>query len=41
MSQGVSILGDFAEVERLRRDDWLDPPTEDRPRRRAKTSPAG
>jgi DNA-binding HxlR family transcriptional regulator len=41
MSQGVSILGDFAEVERLRRDDWLDPPAEDRPRRRAKTSPAG
>jgi DNA-binding HxlR family transcriptional regulator len=26
-SQGVSILGDFAEVERLRRDDWLDPAT--------------
>lgn len=41
ISQGVSILGDFAEVERLRRDDWLDPRTEDRPRRRAKTSPAG
>jgi hypothetical protein len=27
MSKGVSILGDFAGVERLRRDDWLDPPT--------------
>ncbi|MGA7417988.1 MAG: winged helix-turn-helix transcriptional regulator [Acidimicrobiales bacterium] len=34
MSQGVSILGDFANVERLRRDDWLDPPTEIRPSRR-------
>jgi DNA-binding HxlR family transcriptional regulator len=31
MSQGVSILGDFADVERLRRDDWTDPPAEDRP----------
>lgn len=41
MSHGVSILGDFAEVERLRLDDWTDPPTEDRPRRRAKTSPTG
>ena len=41
MSQGVSILGDFADVERLRRDDWLDPPSEDRPRLGAKTSPAG
>jgi DNA-binding HxlR family transcriptional regulator len=39
MSQGVSILGDFADVERLRRDDWLDPPTEHRPRHRPKTSP--
>ena len=37
MSQGVSILGDFADVERLRRDDWTDstyrgppsPPRED------------
>ena len=28
MSQGVSILGDFADVERLRRDGWTDPPTE-------------
>ena len=26
MSQGVSILGDFADVERLRRDGWTDPP---------------
>ncbi len=33
LSQGVSILGDFADVERLRRDDWLTPPTEDRPPR--------
>ena len=39
MSQGVSILGDFADVERLRRDGWTDPPTEDRPRRRTETSP--
>ena len=39
MSKGVSILGDFAGVERLRRDDWLDPPTEDRAPQRAKTSP--
>jgi DNA-binding HxlR family transcriptional regulator len=31
LSQGVSILGDFAEVERLRRDGWTDPPTDDRP----------
>ena len=31
MSQGVSILGDFADVERLRRDNWLEPPTEVRP----------
>jgi DNA-binding HxlR family transcriptional regulator len=28
MSQGVSILGDFADVERLRRDGWTDLPTE-------------
>jgi hypothetical protein len=41
MSQGVSILGDFANVERLRRDHWLEPPVEDRPSRQAKTSPAG
>jgi len=41
ISQGVSILGDFADVERLRRDDWLDPPAEDRPRRSANASPAG
>jgi hypothetical protein len=27
IEQGVSVLGDFAVVERLRRDDWLDPPT--------------
>ena len=33
MSQGVSILGDFADVERLRRDDWLTPPAEDPPRK--------
>jgi len=39
VSQGVSILGDFAEVERLRRDGWTDPPTESRSRRRPKTSP--
>ena len=26
-SQGVHILGDFAAVDRLRRDDWLDPST--------------
>lgn len=39
MSKGVSILGDFADVERLRRDDWTDPTTEDRPRHRPKTSP--
>jgi DNA-binding HxlR family transcriptional regulator len=31
MSQGVSILGDFADVERLRRDNWLEPPTNARP----------
>jgi DNA-binding HxlR family transcriptional regulator len=31
MSQGVSILGDFAEVEQLRQDGWTDPPTDDRP----------
>ncbi len=41
MSQGVSILGDFADVERMRRDDWLTPPTEDLRRGRAKTSPKG
>ena len=40
MSQGVSILGDFADVERLRRGDWLDsayrgPPSQ----ARTKTSP--
>jgi DNA-binding HxlR family transcriptional regulator len=39
ISQGVSILGDFTYVERLRRDDWLNPPTEDGPRR--PTSPKG
>jgi SCP-2 sterol transfer family len=39
MSQGVSILGDFSDVERLRRDGWTDPPTEGRSRRRPKTSP--
>jgi DNA-binding HxlR family transcriptional regulator len=38
MSQGVSILGDFADVERLRRDDWLTPPIDDRPPARTKTS---
>ena len=32
-SQGVRILGDFTEVERLRRDDWLDPPADVRPGR--------
>ncbi len=37
MSQGVSILGDFTEVERLRRDDWLNPPTEDDARRPTST----
>ena len=26
MSQGVSILGDFTNVERLRQDDWTEPP---------------
>ena len=41
MSQGVSILGDFADVERLRRDDWLTPPTDDAPPRRTKNSPKG
>jgi DNA-binding HxlR family transcriptional regulator len=41
MSQGVSILGDFADVERLRRNDWLTPPTEDLLRNRAKTSAKG
>ena len=41
ISQGVSILGDFADVERLRRDDWLDPPREDRLPRGAKTSASG
>ena len=38
VSKGVSILGDFAGIERLRRDDWLDPPTEDPPPNRAKPS---
>jgi DNA-binding HxlR family transcriptional regulator len=33
VSQGVSILGDFTDVERLRRDDWLTPPNEYGPRR--------
>jgi hypothetical protein len=41
MSQGVSILGDFADVERLRRDDWLTPPTEGLIRQRPKTSAKG
>ena len=41
VSQGVSILGDFAQVERLRRDDWLAPPPEERHRRGAKTRPGG
>src|SRR5580700_10642281 len=41
MSRGVSILGDFADVERLRRDDWLTPPTEDVLRHRARTSAKG
>jgi DNA-binding HxlR family transcriptional regulator len=39
MSKGVSILGDFAGVERLRRDGWTDPPADDRPPGRTKTSP--
>ena len=39
LSQGVSILGDFADIEQLRRDGWTDPPTEGRSRRRPKTSP--
>ena len=39
VSQGVSILGDFGVIERLRRDDWLDPPDEEVRLRRAKTSP--
>ena len=39
MSQGVSILGDFADVERLRRDDWLTPPTEDLIRHRRRPRP--
>jgi DNA-binding HxlR family transcriptional regulator len=30
LTQGVSILGDFTAIERMRRDDWLDPPTEGR-----------
>jgi DNA-binding HxlR family transcriptional regulator len=38
IGQGVSILGDFADVERLRRDDWLTPPIDDRPPARTKTS---
>jgi DNA-binding HxlR family transcriptional regulator len=41
ISQGVSILGDFAEVERLRRDDWTDPPTDDRPPGRTKIPSTG
>jgi hypothetical protein len=41
MSQGVNILGDFADVERLRREDWLTPPTEGLLRHRAKTSAKG
>jgi DNA-binding HxlR family transcriptional regulator len=41
VSQGVSILGEFGNVERLRRDDWLDPPTEDHPRGAAGTLPTG
>ncbi len=39
MSQGVSILGDFADVERLRRDGWTDPPTEGGSRPRPRTPP--
>src|SRR5580658_2369396 len=39
VSQGVNILGDFAMIERLRRDDWLDPPAEEVRPRRAKASP--
>jgi DNA-binding HxlR family transcriptional regulator len=38
-SQGVRILGDFADIERLRRDGWTEASTEDRSRRRPKTSP--
>jgi hypothetical protein len=41
MSQGVSILGDFADVERLRRDDWLSPRTLDRLGGDTMTSPSG
>ncbi len=41
VSQGVSILGEFAVIERLRRDDWGDPPAEEIRLRRAKTSPKG
>jgi DNA-binding HxlR family transcriptional regulator len=41
MSQGVSVLGDFAEVERLRRDGWLTPPTEDHLGHLTKTSAKG
>ncbi len=33
ISRGVSILGEFNDVERLRRGDWLNPPTEDGPGR--------
>jgi DNA-binding HxlR family transcriptional regulator len=33
VSQGVHILGNFTDVERLRRDDWLNPPAESGPRR--------
>jgi DNA-binding HxlR family transcriptional regulator len=32
-TQGVSILGDFGLVEQLRRDDWLDPPSQEPSRR--------
>jgi DNA-binding HxlR family transcriptional regulator len=38
VGQGVSILGDFADVERLRREGWTDPPAGGRSRRRPKTS---
>jgi len=39
LNQGVSILGDFAVIERLRRDDWGDPPADDIRLRGAKASP--
>jgi DNA-binding HxlR family transcriptional regulator len=41
MSRGVRILGDFADVERLRRDDWLSPPAEDAVPNPASTLRAG